>query len=152
LVRVFIVYDTKYGNTKLVAKKIAEGIRESKGIETEVNEVKEVDLKKMQEADAILIGAPNHMGGPSRTIMKFIDELSKLKLKAKGVAVFDTHMMKDERAVEKMEERLREKVPALKLMTSGLGIRVDGMKGPITEGELPKCIEFGKKVATKLET
>ena len=153
MARVFIVYDTKYGNTKLVAEKIAEGIRESKGIETEVNDVKEVDLKKIGGSDAILIGAPNHMGNPSRTIMKFIDQLSKLELKPKGVAVFDTYMGKDfEKAAKKMENRLREKVPALKLMTPGLSIRVDDMKGPITEGDLPKCIEFGKKIAAQLRT
>jgi flavorubredoxin len=152
LARVFIVYDTQYGNTKLVAEKISEGIREFKGIETEVCDVKEVDFGKLADADAILIGAPNHMGSPSRTIMKFIDELSRLELKAKRVAVFDTHMMKDEKAIGKIEEKLGEKVPALKLMAASLGIRVDGMKGPITEGELPKVIDFGKKIAAQLKT
>jgi len=153
VVRVFIVYDTKYGNTKLVAEKIAEGIREVKRIEIEISDVEEVDFKKIESFDAILIGAPNHMGSPSRTIMKFIDELGKLKLKAKGVAVFDTYLGKDfEKAAKKMEKRISEKVPALKLMTSGLSIRVNDMKGPVTEGELPKCIEFGKKIATQLKT
>lgn len=148
----FIVYDTKYGNTKLVAEKIAEGIRELKGIETEVSDVKEVDFKKLADADAILIGAPNHMGSPSRAIMKFIDGLGKLELKAKQAAVFDTYMGRDfEKAAKKMENKLREKVPSLKLMTPGLSIRVDDAQGPITEGELPKAIEFGKKIATQLK-
>jgi flavodoxin len=151
LARVFIVYDTKYGNTKLVAEKIAEGIREAKEIETEVSDVKEVDLKKLADADAILIGAPTHFGSPSRTIVKFIDKLGKLKLKPKGAAVFDTFLGEDfEMATKKMEKRLNEKVPPLRLMTSGLSIRVDEIKGPITEGELPKAIEFGKKIAAQL--
>ena len=55
-------------------------------------------------------------------------------------------------ATKKMEKRPDEKVPPLRLMTSGLSIRVDDMKGPITEGELPKAREFGKKIATQLET
>jgi len=153
LARVFIVYDTKYGNTKLVAEKIAEGIRELKGIETEVSDAEKVDFRKIQDADAVLIGAPNHMGSPSRTIMKFIDKLGKLKLKPKNTAVFDTYLGKDfEKAMKKMENRIREKVPALKIMTSGLSIRVADMKGPITEGELPKCIDFGKKIATQLKS
>jgi len=153
LARIFIAYDTKYGNTRLVAEKIAEGMRELKGIETEISDIKEVDLKKLSDSDAVLIGAPNHWGSPSRTIMKFIDELGKLELKAKRVAVFDTYLGKDfEKAVKKMEKRLGEKVPALKLMTSGLSIRVDEVKGPITEGELPKCVDFGKKIATQLKT
>jgi len=152
LARVFIVYDTKYGNTKLVAEKIAEGMKEAKGIETEVTDVKDADLKRIADTDAILIGAPNHMGNASRTIMKFIEELSKLKLKAKGVAVFDTHMMEDLKAVEKMEKRIKDKLPALRLMAPGLAIRVDGMSGPITEGELPKALDFGKKIAAQLKT
>ncbi len=57
-----------------------------------------------------------------------------------------------EKAVKKMEKRIGEKVPALKLITSGLSIKVDGMKGPITDGELPKCKEFGKKIANLLKT
>jgi len=31
-------------------------------------------------------------------------------------------------------------------------IRVGGMKDPIVEGELPKCKEFGKKLANQLKT
>lgn len=149
--RVFIVYDTKYGNTKLVAEKIAEGTREFGGIEVEVSDIKEITFERLADADAILIGAPNHMGSPSRTIMRFIDDLGKARLKAKGVAVFDTHMVNDERAVEKMEKKLGEKLPSMKLIAPGLPVRVDGMKGPITEGELPKCIDFGKKIATQLK-
>jgi len=34
LVKVFVVYDTKYGNTKLAAETIVEGMREVEGIET----------------------------------------------------------------------------------------------------------------------
>jgi menaquinone-dependent protoporphyrinogen IX oxidase len=150
MARVFIVYDTKYGNTKLVAEKIAEGMKQVTGIETEVQDAQKLDTKNLADADAILIGTPNHAGGPSRTIMNFIDGLSKQKLKAKSTAVFDTHMAQDEKAVPKMEEKIREKLPALKLLTPGLGIRVDGMKGPVTEGELPKAIDFGKKIAAQL--
>lgn len=156
MTRVFIVYDTKYGNTKLVAEKIAEGIREAGAIETEVTDIEKVDYQRLAEADAILIGAPIHAGGPSRAIMKFIDKLSKLKLKAKQAAVFDTYMGKEEygneKGARKIEEKINEKAPALKIVASGLSIRVDGMKGPISEGELPKAREFGKKIAAQLTT
>ena len=151
LARVFIVYDTKYGNTKHVAEKIAEAMKQTKEIETTVNDVEEVNLKNIDTFDAILIGTPNHMGSPSRTITNFIDELGKLKLKPKKAAVFDTHMAQDYRAIEKMEKRIQEKAPTLKLITPGLNIQVNGMTGPITEGELPKATEFGRKIATLLK-
>ena len=54
-----------------------------------------------------------------------------------------------------MEKRIGEKVPGLKLITPGLSIKVKtdlSMKGPIEEGELPKCVDFGKKIATQLKT
>ena len=153
MVKVFVVYDTKYGNTKLVAEKIVEGMKKVEGIETTITDVEEVDLEEVADYDAILIGSPNHMGGPVRGIKKLIDKLGKLDLKAKWVAVFDTYTGKDyEKAVKKMEKRIGKKVPALKLITSGLSIKVDGTKGPITDGELPKCKDFGKKIATQLET
>jgi len=151
-VKVFVVYDTKYGNTKLVAEKIVEGIREVKGIETAISDVEEVDLENLADSDAILIGAPNHWGGPARAITKFIDKLGKLDLKAKWVAVFDTNLGGNqlEKAVKKMEKRIGEKIPGLKLIVPGLSIKVGGMEGPIVEGELPKCKEFGNKIAKKL--
>jgi len=50
-----------------------------------------------------------------------------------------------------MEKRIGEKVPVLKLITPGLSIKVNGMEGPIVEGELPKCVDFGEKIATQLK-
>ncbi len=98
------------------------------------------------------MGCPNHFGGPTRTAKKFIDKLGKLDLKEKMVSLFDTYMSKDfEKALKKMEKRLNEKAPGLKLLTSGLSIEVAGVKGPIVEEDLPKCREFGKEVATQIK-
>jgi len=73
-------------------------------------------------------------------------------LKAKWVAVFDTYMGGDfGKATKKMEKRIGEKVSGLKSITSGLSIKVGGTEGPIVEGELPKCKDFGKKIATQLK-
>jgi flavorubredoxin len=153
MVKVFVVYDTKYGNTKIVAEKIIEGIKEVGGVETAIADVKKVDPEKAASSDAILIGSPNHAGRPARGIVAFIDKLNKLNLKTKWTAVFDTQGggKSFEQVVKKMEKRINEKIPSLKLITPGLSIRVTGMKGPIAEGELPKCIDFGKKIATKLK-
>ena len=153
MVKVFVVYDTKYGNTKLVAEKIVDALREIEGIETAISDVEEADLEKVADSDAIVIGAPNHWGEPAWAIRKFIDKLGKLDLKAKWAAVFDTYLGGDfEKAVKKMEKRIGEQVPGLKPITSGSSINVQGMKGPIEEGELPKCKDFGKRIANQLKT
>jgi len=151
LVKVFVVYDTKYGNTKLVAEKIVEGLREAKAIETAISDVENVDIDDVADSDAIVIGSPNHMGSPARSISNFIDKLGRLGPKVKQVAVFDTYLGADfEKAVRKMEQRINEKAPGLKIIAPGLSIKVVGAKGPVAEGELPKSKEFGTKIATQL--
>jgi flavorubredoxin len=116
-------------------------------------DVKETDADQVAKYDAILLGSPNHIGGPVRGIKKLIDKLGKAELQATGIAVFDTQLggTQFEKAVKKMEKRLLEKVPKLKLIAPGLSIRVAGMKGPIADGELPKGTAFGEKVAKQLK-
>ena len=152
MAKVLVVYESKYGNTKLVAETIIEGMKEVEGIEPILSELGEVNLNKIPDYDAILIGSPNHFGGPTKSINKFIDELGKLALKGKSFAVFDTYLRRGffEKAVRKMEERLSEKAPEMKQMAPGLSVQVLGLKGPISEGKLPKCREFGNKIATQI--
>jgi flavodoxin len=151
--KVIVVYESKYGNAKLVAETIAAGMREVEGTETVVSEVKEVDLSKLPDYDAILVGSPTHIGGPTGGIKKFIGKLGKLPLEGKFFAAFATYLLGKsfEQATKKLEKRIRDKVPGAKLAAPGLSIRVDGMKGPISEGELPKCKEFGNKIAAQMK-
>jgi flavodoxin len=133
LVRVFIVYDTKYGNTRLVAEKIAEGLREIKGIKTTISYIEAADLETLSDYDG----------------------LSGHNFEGKVFAVFDTFVGKNSdfflgKAVRKMEKAIGEKVPDLKLLAPGLSIRVGGTKGPVVEGELPKCRDFGRKIGSQL--
>ena len=153
--KVIIVYESKYGNAKRVAETIAEGIRQIEGIEEAVvSGVKEVDLSKIPDYDAILVGSPTHIGQPTWGIKKFIGKLGKLPLEGKFFAAFGTYMQDKsfEEATKKLEKRIRDKVPGAKLAAPGLSIKVSGMKGPISENELPKCKEFGNKIATQMRT
>ena len=154
MVKVFVVYDTKYGNTKLAGETIVEGIREVEGIETSIGYVKEIDIGKLADYDAIVLGAPNHMGRPSQTIKKFVNRLAELDLKAKNVAVFGTYsgrVRDPDRAVKKLEKMAEKKLPNLKLISPSLSIRVNGIPGPLVEGELPKCKDFGRRIANQLK-
>jgi len=152
MAKAIVVYESKYGNTKLVAETIAGGMNQVPGTKAMVVELNDVDLSKMGDFDAILVGSPNHMGRATRSITKFIDKLGKLNLEKKRGAVFDTYMGGDfEKAVKKMEKQLREKATGITLVAPGLSVKVDGMKGPVADGELPKCREFGVKVATLLK-
>ena len=149
--RVLIVYESKYGNTKLVAETIGEGMKEVEGINLDIKNIEEIDVTNIDNFDAILIGSPNHYFKQTRAIKKFITQLAAIPLEGKSFAVFDTHLKNiRHRAVEKMEEQIKKNIPNMKMIMPGLKIRVKGIKGPITEGELPKCKEFGKLVATQI--
>lgn len=153
MTKAIIVYESKFGNTRLIAENIAEGMKEVSGTETVLSELKETDLNKIGEFDAILVGSPNHIGNATRGIRKFVEQLGKLGLTNKPAAVFDTYIDKDyEKAVKKLEKHIGLKAPGLKLVIPGLSIRVDGMKGPITEGEIPKSRGFGIEMASRLNT
>jgi len=155
LKKIFVIYDSKYGNTKLAAENILAGIRESEGFESVISYINELDIGKVADYDAIILGAPNHMGRPSRTMTKFVDKLSVLDLKVKSIAVFGTYSGKArsvDRAVKKLEKMVEKKLPNLNQILPGLSIRVKGIPGPIVEGELPKCVDFGKKIASQIRS
>jgi len=153
--KVLVVYDSKHGNTKLVAEKILEGIREVEGFEASIGYVGEVETGKLVEYDALVLGAPNHMGRPSGTMKKFVGGLSESSLKAKNVAVFGTYAGKErteDRAVKKLQRMVEEKLPNLNLILPGLSIRVNGIKGPLVDGQLPKCIDFGRRIGLQFRS
>ena len=150
--KVIVVYESVYGNTKQVAEAIIEGMKEAPGIEVHLKELKEVASDQLSGYDAILVGSPNYIGRATRGIRKFIDRLGKLNLKGKTAAVFDTYGGKAyQQATGKMEKQLAKKAPGLKLIAPGLSVRVENMKGPISEGELPRCREFGSKLAAQIK-
>ncbi|MHA2180416.1 MAG: flavodoxin family protein [Promethearchaeota archaeon] len=145
---IIIIYDTKHGNTKKVAELIGEGLNTVEGNTITFRNVEDFDPNKDEAYDLILIGTPNHMGKPTKPIKKFIQDLPKASLKVSSFSVFDTYMFKDfEKTVKKMEKKINELMPNLTKASPGLSIRVAKTKGPILDDELPKCKEFGVKLA-----
>jgi len=154
LASVFVVYDSKYGNTKRAAEIVAEGLQDVKGVAVSVGNVKEVDMSNVAEYDMLVLGAPNHMASPSRTMLNFVSRLTSLDLKTRNVAVFGTYsgrVRDPDRAVRKMEKKLKEKVPEINLISPSLSVRVLGVTGPIFEGEMDRCREFGRRMANQVK-
>jgi flavorubredoxin len=80
--------------------------------------------------------------------------MAELDMKGKDVVVFGTYAGKEravDRAEKKLEATVKNKLPNLNLISPGLSVRVKGITGPIVEGELPKCVDFGKKIAGQIK-
>ena len=153
LVKAFVFYDSKYGNTKLAAEKVVEGLLNKDAI-VDFGYVNAVNVQCAVDYDVILLGAPNHMGRPSQTMKKFINKLSLLGLKGKRMAVFGTYAGKErllDRSVKKMVTMVKEKLPDVMLLEPSLSVHVKGVSGPVMDGELSKCVEFGKLIAHQLK-
>ncbi len=151
--KVLIVYETKYGNTKKAAETIGESIKEA-GNEITVVKVDAVEMDSIKDYGAIVIGSPTYASSQAKSIKKFITSLSVEE--DVNIVVFDTHTGDGKstggimrRAVKKMEKQI-EKNPKLNKVMDGLQVAVKGIKGPLIDGELDKCKEFGKELAKKL--
>ena len=109
MTNILVAYDSKYGNTKRAAETIAEGLKDVEDIEISVVNVKKTDAGNVAGYDVLVLGAPNHMASPSRTMTKYIESLARLDLKAKNTAVFGTYsgrLREPDKAVKKMEKEI----------------------------------------------
>ncbi len=146
--KALIVYDTKYGNTQKVAELIGEGYKSIAGNEAVIENVSDIDFQQGENYDLIIIGSPNHVGSYTGKIKKFIKSLRDSTIQGTSYAVFDTYLGKDfEKAANKMEKYIGKILPDLNRASSGLSIKVGGMKGPIVNEDLAKCKEYGMKLA-----
>ena len=49
-----------------------------------------------------------------------------------------------------MERMVQEKLPSTTLISPSLSVRVNGVSGPVMDGELPKCVSFGRVLVAQL--
>ena len=142
---VFIVYDSKTGNTGRMASAIAEGAK-SAGAEVTVRKLGEkFPMEELSKADAILVGSPTHYSSTTaemRHFLESVDELRKarkLNLKGKVGGGFGSYGWSGE-ALERITGALKVlgltvKTPALKIVESP------------GENDLTKCRKFGENSA-----
>lgn len=132
--KIAVLYDSKYGNTKQVAEFLAEGIQ------AENHEVRLFRTKETQPTEllafqpmAILAGGPTHAGSPARTLGKYIRDLGKFGKEADiyKAAVFNCY---NGRIVcKKIESQLIKAFPKLELFEKTLPIKTGGQKGPLPD-------------------
>ncbi len=85
-----VVYDSRYGNTKVIAAAIAEELK-AEGEDVELRSVAD-GLPEKLDADFVFVGSPTRMGkmtGPAKRVIK---RLAKSSWGSKPVILFDTIM------------------------------------------------------------
>lgn len=79
-----VTYYSETGSTERMAKAVAEGSEEIKGVEVRMKRVEETKLDDLLEADVIIIGSPTYYGTMAAPVKKLLDESVRIHGKLKG--------------------------------------------------------------------
>jgi NAD(P)H dehydrogenase (quinone) len=82
--QVLVVYDSKTGNTETLAALIAEGVKQSAGIDVVVKNVDQATNDDLLKADGIIVGSPTYYGLMSGKIKAMFDDSVKIHGKLTG--------------------------------------------------------------------
>jgi flavodoxin len=161
--KTLILYDSVYGNTE----KIALAIGNALGSQEDVSVMKVGDVKPGQFAglDLLIVGAPTQRFRTTPAMSDLLKMIPENSLKGVKVAAFDTRLSMDEinktpilaffvrlfgvnaYAARPIANRLRKK--GGKLVGSPEGFFVEGMKGPLVEGELERAVTWARQLIAK---
>ena len=89
--KVLVIYYSRSGNTELMAKTIAEAVKEEK-VDVVCKKVGDADPDELLEIDGLVIGSPTYYGTMAAEIKSFLDDSVKHhgKLDGKVGAAFAT--------------------------------------------------------------
>ena len=148
--KTLIVYDSLYGNTKIIAEAMAEAIRG----EVKVVHVSDVDCSSLDRYDLLVVGAPTHGGRASEAAIGLLGSMEAAALTGVKVAAFDTRLTWGflrlfGYAAPKLARTLESKGGTL--VGKAEGFFVTGGEGPMKEGEVERAAAWAQAIAAQVE-
>lgn len=152
-----VIYDSLYGNTEKIALSLCNGLQEH--AEVNIKRVNDLTPELLAGCDLLVVGSPTQRFNPTPALANFLNSLPQDSLKGMKVAAFDTRLTWE--AIEKTPplaffERIfgfaaSRIAKALKkkggvLVVEPEGFFVEGMEGPLSEGEIERAREWAKKL------
>ncbi|NDJ33418.1 MAG: flavodoxin family protein [Chloroflexi bacterium] len=138
-----IIYDSDYGNTEQIALAVGAilGVR--------VQRAGDADAADLKGLDLLVIGSPTHGGFPTEGIHELLS--ASPLLRGTRVAAFDTRtsVTMFGYAAPKIGRRLAKK--GAKLVVPPEGFLVEGIEGPLMNGELQRAATWAKALAVNVE-
>ena len=143
MMKVCIVYESKYGNGKKCMEYLQDVISQ-KGHNVEMFSIHEKEPTSVPSADLYVFSSPTQMGSPAGKMKKFLKKMQIMQEGAKYALVTTCMNPPNTKCLQKMEKLLSSK--ALSKVSDGLMIKVTGMKGPLDSGYEEKLDTFGNNV------
>ena len=142
MAKAIIIYETRSGNTEMMAKAIETGLKES-GVEVGLKKGARANADDLKDVDAIVLGSPTYVRSLIATMKTLLFEMDKVDLKGKVGAAFGAYGWSGE-SVEMMSDTMKH-IFEMDVIEPGLK-----MKGTeVVTGE-KECKEFGQKIAAKI--
>jgi len=152
--KVVIVYDSKTGNTELMANAVAEGANSVKGVKTELRKIgAKFPINTLKDADAVVIGSPTMYGNITHEVQEFLANLEYLQqskriiLKGKKGAAFGSYGWDGGWNTERIEDILKKLGVQLVAPSVSAADQGNVMQMKIHKDDLAKCRELGTAVA-----
>jgi flavodoxin len=149
--KTLVVYDSVYGNTEIIARAIGDAIPG----EVQVLRVDQVNAGDLETVDLLIIGSPTHGGWFTEAIKGWLDQVPAAALQGIRVAAFDTRTPPTRLsrifgcAAPRIADRLEKKGGTL--LSPPAGFFVQGIKGPLKEGELERAAGWAQEIAASME-
>ncbi len=140
--KVVIVYETMWGSTEKMARRIADGITDS-GVSAKIFDVSTSDrteiIKEMLDTKGFLFGSSTHDNNMLPTMAGFLDFVKGMLAKNRVAAGFGSYGWAGG-AVKQIEGLIKE---------SGITVAQEGLsvKYVPDAGEIKQCYEFGRDFA-----
>lgn len=144
--RNLVIYDSFFGNTKLLAETIGKEL----GGDTKVILVSDFKPEDLRGIGLLIVGSPVRGWRPSENIAAFLMSFGKDQLKGIKVATFDTRMkiIIHGDATKKMSEALSNL--GAEVIVEPNWFIVTGSEGPLADGELERAKEWAKEIGENI--
>lgn len=145
--KALVVYDSNYGNTKLVAEEVAENL----GNHVRTIAIRDFELSDMLGVELFVLGSPINGW---RATEKTMDALKKFKdhdFDGIKFTTFDTRikMFIHGDAKDKLANVIADM--GGQLISEPMEFYVNGREGPLLEGELKNAADWAQQINTKFE-
>jgi flavodoxin I len=154
MAKVVIIYDSKTGNTELMAQAVADGAKSVEGVVVQIQKLgTKWPISILNDADAIIVGSPTQYGNITHELTEFFQTLNHLQesrhmmLKGKKGAAFGSYGWDGGWNTQRIEDEM--KVLGIELAAVSVSAADQGgvMQMKIHKDDLAKCRELGKYVA-----
>jgi flavorubredoxin len=88
--KAIIIYDTRSGNTGMMAKAVEEGLKEA-GVDVLSKRTVSARANELANVDAVVLGAPTYHHDLMASMKTFLFEMEKADLKGKVGAAFGSY-------------------------------------------------------------